>query len=150
MADTHSFEELKLQPYRRWYQFGFRSPAVLWSRLRSGHPWLSPFTEIYFGVQRWRYGWSVRDTWNFEYYLSSVIEGGVHHMRQIAHGHPMELTFEEWLQILKEIEVGMEAGRRIMDDMLVDDASDEAWTEAKEQFDLAMDHLKTYWFNLWD
>src|SRR3954468_20188276 len=69
-----------LPPHRRWYQFGFpRNFSVLWSRTNSKHAWLSPVNEITLGLQRWRRGWSVRDTWGFDYFMAEVIADGVAH-----------------------------------------------------------------------
>lgn len=91
--------------------------------------------------QRARRGWSVEDTWSFDCYLAKVIAGGVRSIRERSIGYPGELTPERWEEILLEIEQGMDAAIRLMDDW---DAHD------KELFDLAMKHLHHWFFGLWD
>ena len=41
--------------------------------------------------------------WGFDTYLANVIAGGTKRLREINHGHPTDLTNEEWLKILDEI-----------------------------------------------
>jgi hypothetical protein len=133
-----------LGPHRPWFKFGFRSPVILWKRMSSTHAWLHPIREIRFGLQRWRYGVSDRDTWSFDWYLAGVIERGCRQIRERSISHPGELKPEEWDKILIEIETGMAASRKVMNEYLLDDSPEHA------QFELAMDHLKKWWYGLWD
>lgn len=64
-----------------------------------------PF-EVRCKVQRARSGWSVGDAFSFDDYLARVIAEGVEHLRERAHGHPCELTMEEWDEILRKIAEG--------------------------------------------
>lgn len=133
-----------LPPYRRWYRFGMRSPVILWKRVTSRRGWLGrPLWTLKMRRQRARRGWSEQDVWGLDWHLTQVIIGSVSHMREISHGHPTEITMEEWDQILKEIVDGMEAALVALDKYDFD-------VDGKEKFDLAFTHLHKWWFSLWD
>ena len=140
-ADVERFMDSVSRP---WYRFGWNSPVVLFKRLLNGHPvFIHPLHTARMKWQRARRGWSDEDTWGFNYHLAHVIGGGVRHMRSIAHGHPAEITFEEWKAILDEIAEGMDAALVMLDEY--------AWPEGgEEKFNLAMDHLKKWFAALWD
>lgn len=98
--------------------------------------------------QRGKRGWSNSDTWGFDHHLSTVIRDGVKHLNENKHGWPGEpMTYEEWGQILTEISEGMQAHLDIMD-LLKTRPHEIPALEVKR--DLAFDHLKKYWGNLWD
>lgn len=102
--------------------------------------------------QRGKRGYSDRDLWSFDTYLSNVIRDGVRSLNEIKHGWPGEpLTFEDWGAILEEISDGMQAHLDIMNlnyDWKNDRDNAEAALRARR--DLSLDHLKTWWGNLWD
>lgn len=54
-------------------------------------------------IERGKKGYSIEDVWGFDTYLANVIAGGTKRLREINHGHPTDLTNEEWLKILDEI-----------------------------------------------
>lgn len=47
--------------------------------------------EIKFGVQRWKRGYSDRDVWGFDYYLTEVIIGGLEQLRKNKQGFPISV-----------------------------------------------------------
>lgn len=102
--------------------------------------------------QRGRKGYSTVDVWGFDSYLIDVIAGGCAELRRINHGHPMELTSEQWVDILDRICTGMNAGRQLIDlEFVTDHGVDKDFELAlKIEFDEAMDLLKAWFFGLWD
>ena len=65
--------------------------------------------------ERGRRGWSVRDTWSIDYYLSSIIPPMLEHLRDNGHGWPGEpLTVEEWNAILDKIARGFRAHSEVV------------------------------------
>ena len=121
-------------PYRRWYRFGLRSPIVLYGRSR-----FRPVLAFRTAYQRARYGIADSDAWSLDHFLAMVTVRGVQKLREWAHGHPPELTADEWDCVLAQIEDGFQAW--------VDGQRD---TGSRERFDTAM-RLYCKWFGaLWD
>ena len=50
-----------------------------------------------------RYGYEFRDCWSLDYSLARWILPRLKHLRKNLNGHPMELTFEQWEEILDKI-----------------------------------------------
>ncbi len=47
-------------------------------------------------IIRGLYGWSYRDIWSFDDYLSKVMSEGLSNLDEISHGYPSGTTPEEW------------------------------------------------------
>lgn len=62
---------------------------------------------IKWAKQRIKRGWADCDTWNFDYYLLSVIQGGLAHLADNHFGWPSEFkgfpTDEDWTAYLKDM-----------------------------------------------
>lgn len=90
-------KEIQKKPWR-WYNW-------LWWFLRYGlWRYLSDIllhTKSFF--QRGWHGWSPMDTWDFFGYLSTVIKEGLIHLKKYQHGHPGDLSDEQWNKILDEM-----------------------------------------------
>lgn len=144
-AEIEAFaEEIGLGPFRRWYRFGWKSPVILFARLRNGHTTIfHPIHTFRMKWQRAQRGWSDEDVWGLNFYLTEVIAGSVREMRRISHGYPNGITAEEWDQILNEIAEGMDAALVMLNDW--------DWPEGgEEKFNRAMAHLTKWWAALWD
>lgn len=129
----------KIGPYKRWYRFGAKSPIILYKRIRSQH---RPIFKMRMGWQRAQRGWSDADTWGLHVHLAEVILGATRQMRKDAYGHPSEITFDEWVEILDQIGDGMEAA------LALDNTGE--WPEGgEEKFKKAMSLLEHWWFGLW-
>lgn len=61
------------------------------------------FRKIKWAWQRAKYGYCDRDLWNLDYTLGNYIASSVNKLADISHGHPYQLTPEEWDGILKSI-----------------------------------------------
>lgn len=127
--------------YARWYEFGFRSPSILFARLRNKH---RPIFRLKMAWQRARRGYSDEDCWNLHYTLARMTVVGVQKLREWAHGYPGELSgWEEWDAILARIEEGFQA-------WLDTDGWPHPKSDAEAQFNDAM-ALYAKWFGaLWD
>lgn len=99
-------------------------------------------------VQRARRGWSHADTWDFHSFHSRLMVEAIEHMRVVAHGHPGDLTQEQWDGILAEIRDGFRAAIRL-DDCL-EDHDDEEDKKLRAEFEHGMDLFKLWYFALWD
>lgn len=160
-AKFHSWEELVWRP---WYCYGKRSPWILFARFRNGHHALfHPTWRPRMMWQRAQRGYSIEDAWGLSGHLSRVIAESVETLITELHGYPSTghwdeeqgkyvdgpLTFEGWKQILQEIVEGMRAAERHFNGYYTEDH--EWWEqEGEAKFHQAMDHLKEWWFALWD
>ena len=52
------------------------------------------------------HGWSPMDTWSFDIYLAVIISDGIKYLRKNTRAHPVNLSEEEWEEILEKIEIG--------------------------------------------
>ena len=93
--------------------------------------------------QRGYNGWSNKDTWDFDYYLSKVIAEGVQHLIEINHTDD-----KKRLQDLKTIVKVMRLAVKINEEHCY--CSKEKWNKAKKEFDNGMKILTKRWFELWD
>lgn len=92
------------RPYRRWYQFGFRSLSVLYTRTRK-----RPIFRARMMWQRAHRGFSDEDCWGLNNHLARVTVGGIKNLREWANGYPAELgSNEAWDAILAQIQEGFE------------------------------------------
>jgi len=140
-----SFEDLLNEPYKRWYRFGWEGPGVAWKRFRSHH---RPIRRAQTMWQRARRGWSEEDVWSLDSYLNDVLIGAVSRLRDTTNSYPATgITFQDWQRILDEIVQGITAAKNLE---TFESFKDEKYDEAMAAFNLAMDHLKNYWFDLWD
>lgn len=148
MTGHTSFEELMNEPYKRWYQFGFRSPEILWKRGRVSH-W--PF-RLRMAYQRATRGYDDSQMWSLSHTLATLTVVGCRTMRELAHGYPAEFSeaphgdgtgWPSWEAILLKIEAGFQAWLD-EDGWFVDKPEQEA------KFNEAM-KLYHHWFSaLWD
>lgn len=53
--------------------------------------------------QRGRHGWSVEDAIGGDYYLAKVIAGITGWMSTHTHSYPVDLTYEQWVAMLKVV-----------------------------------------------
>lgn len=142
-----SFEQLLNEPYRRWYQFGLRSPEILYKRARVRH-W--PF-RLRMAWQRATRGHGDDALWSLNYTLAKLTVAGCHAMREWGHGYPAEFSeehgdgggWEAWEAILVKIEEGFQA-------WLDEDGYFFDKPEKEAKFKEAM-ALYSHWFGaLWD
>lgn len=134
-SDLNSLREYVMRP---WYGYGWHSPGVLIARLRNR--W-SPVFRLKMAWQRARRGHSDEQLWTLNSAVAELVIAGCNGMLEWGHGHPGELTPEEWDQTLTKIRDGFQA---FLDDNLHRDAVEmEKFKEGMELF--------SHWFaGLWD
>jgi hypothetical protein len=141
----------------------------LWWRLRQGwqYEW-GPrplWRMLKRFVQRGARGWADEDVWSFDYYLTDVIVGGLHHIMQTSHGVPAAFwdsggDYEEhkrrWHAALNTMIQGFGARRAIMNDEFMEKQPDGEWTvnheklaELQRQADEGMKLFVAHFDALW-
>jgi len=126
------------------------------------------FKEIKYFYQRGKRGYSDRDAWDFDDYLSSIIIKGVRDLKENVYGCPGDLydkdrkndEYHKWKEILEEIASGFEAAQRIKDmsymkrvkkDKYYTTEVDEKKAEAMtKKYERGMKLFSKYFLNLWD
>jgi len=98
--------------------------------------------RIYWFFQRGYRGFGDNDTWDFDYYLATVISKGLKHLKKYYHGY--EPTKKEFDIMIK----GFEANLKLMDNNFRPDSKDYAILQVK--FHKGMELLERYFNNLWD
>lgn len=86
------------------------------NKIRSGYVypwryipnWIRNFKEFFHYIkrrfQRGRYGICHYDAWDLDYYLLNVFENGIKVLREKTCGYPMQVTEDEWNNILTRME----------------------------------------------
>jgi hypothetical protein len=142
-------EDIKNTPfYKSWYYVAKRR----WDDI----------TDIPYRIQcfwqRGRRGYSYRDLWSFDYYLSDVISKGLRDLAKTTHGYPDQAvgSFENWQRLLFIIATAFEE-HNTDEDVYADEwekfGSDEAIKRLKERYEIRKEKMKLiidYWGNLWD
>jgi len=139
-----------LPPYKRWYQYGWRSPRILFARLRNKY---TPLFRLRMAWQRAIRGYGDDDLWSLNHALAKLTVIGCKRMRETGNGYPAEFSepefggdgqgWEAWEDILRRIEEGFQAW-----------IDEEGWfhdkPEQEAKFKDAM-QLYSHWFSaLWD
>lgn len=131
---------------RIWFRY--RLPRILF------HEWPGKPRELIWFWQRGHRGWSNVDVVDIYGYLTPIIRDMVKRMAVNAYGNPVEITLEEWKQILTEIIAGFEAAERISDFHYPTTYGRDRWRKYHQRdveiFNHGMNLLKKWWFALWD
>lgn len=65
--------------------------------------------EIKYFYQRGKRGYSDRDLWSLDCYLSSWLPDALYDLSMRVHGHPADIkTYDEWTQILRKMARGFQ------------------------------------------
>lgn len=95
--------------------------------------------------QRGKQGFSYRDVWNLDTYLARVIRDSIGHLQDASHGHPDNLTAEEWDEVLTEIRDGMQAHLDIEQDPEKFDKRAVLVAKRDHAFFLLRNHFDSLW-----
>lgn len=122
-------------------------------------------------IQRGKRGFADCDIWQFDYYLSNLIEKGIKRLSEISHGIPNNLKdLDEWKDILEKIQRSFHIAKLIANGEWIyvsfDDWTEEKYKENKKTFNrhnvIVMDLetviryeeglflFKKYYYDLWD
>lgn len=61
------------------------------------------FRNFKYAYQRITRGYADIDIWDFDYYLSYIISNGAKHLADTTCSHPIDKTYEEWQEYLREM-----------------------------------------------
>lgn len=89
--------------------------------------------------QRGKRGYSDRDVWDMNHYLSKIIPPMLRQMISGGYCHPIGLTPKKWDNIREKIALGFEASEK-----------EEQSKDLDKQFDEGMKLFVKYYKNLWD
>ncbi|OII61171.1 hypothetical protein BJP40_06490 [Streptomyces sp. CC53] len=119
-----------------------------WGRVwrRAGDVWRAVRLEPVWAWQRARRGYSERDLWSLDTYIAGVVGAGVQHLKEVKHSHPVEVTEQEWDDILDRIagpllayaEGKFDPGLSFEDELVQYEA-------AREAMRLFAEHLGSMW-----
>ena len=102
--------------------------------------------EVKWCWQRITRGWSDRDTWSFDYYLSKVIGEGVKRLSEKSAGWPDQnfKTYEEYTAMLRKMSDGfLNYNNKLFD--TDESLSDEDIKQLNKSLDLLKKHFQTLW-----
>ena len=121
---------------------GYRPFCSYWWKFQL-NPW-TYYRAVKWFFQRAIRGWANCDVWSMDNYLNDILPGMLRRLK-IGCSYPMDMTPEEWLNILEEMAVGFESGNKI-DDCF--DPNEEK--ELRAKFDRGMELFVKYYNHLWD
>ncbi len=139
------WDNVKWIPYRRWQ----------WIKDRPR------YTKYFF--QRAKRGYADNDVWGLCDHICDIMVGGTKQLRKYNVGHPVGLSDKSWKQVLKDIEDGFKAGKRLSDGISYIPAKSKklkgkAYIKEynrrqkpdEKKFNKGMKLMHKYFFNLWD
>lgn len=104
-------------------------------------------------IERGRKGYTRRDLWNFDEWLSKLIANGLRELRKNCHGYPNDIdNWEDWMKVLDEmIECFEEQNRRIdnIDKDFLNTFNKRAENK-KAKLHRGLELLERYYFDFWD
>ena len=101
--------------------------------------------HVKWSYQRVRYGFSDKDLWSFDHYLSNVIVRGLTRLKSLQHGYPTSCKSEcEWYDIMEDIIYTFEINKQIVDNLDIPSDID------KERYERGWKLFREYYNNLWD
>jgi hypothetical protein len=120
--------------------------------------------------QRARYGYSYQDCWGIDWHLANIIPKMIRDMKKNIHGHPGNITMDEWYDILDTIAKAFELEYELKDSTLFECVDEEHENHMKELMkdknyfkgcrimtqeekdirDRGWKYFREYFGNLWD
>ena len=141
----------------------FDEISYIWYKIYSFIP--HTYREIKYAVQRVHRGYSDRDCWSINGFLSDIMPGMLRQLKENCHGCPEDLwddkkdnKCQKWDEVLIEIAQGFEAATSIsnLDFMrpFKNSEPEETWEARRaildKKFDRGIFLFKKYYFSLWD
>lgn len=143
LEDWHRQHEIekRLKPLPRYLD------AYFWAKRQN---WLKPrewraFVKTRY--QRARRGYSYRDIWNLDWYLSNVIEKSIIDLRNTSHTYNDDFTEEGWAEALTKMADAFAAHREYHD---LEAGDEEALANIKKRWDEGAALFVKYYGSLWD
>jgi hypothetical protein len=141
LAERWAAEDARIEAYRS------KSPILWWLRYRlTGHfwsavRWLKGVPRFLFSALpfRLKHGFWYSECWALDSVIARFALPRLRHLRTIAHGHPVDVTWDQWFAIIHEIEWFLEW--HIDSDSLTYD---------RARYERAGQLFGKYFGNLWD
>lgn len=95
-------------------------------------------------IQRGYRGYSDRDVWSIDWFLTTILPPMLRQLKKTTHGAPLGVGVKRWDKKLEKMAKTFEIGRRIQD---YDKDGRKLYTQFKRE--LRGDFVE-YFFNLWD
>lgn len=117
------------------------------------HPWVIVdyyYREAKYFIQRGYRGYSDRDNWSIDWYLTEVLPKMLLNLKKNTHGCPVGMAHKQWSQILQQMIDGFKAGRRIQEYRYPAKGGFVQYKKLIKQQNLALTLFKKHFFSLWD
>jgi hypothetical protein len=95
-------------------------------------------------IERARYGYGHRDLWSFDTYITGVVSRATSDLEDRMHGHPADVTAEEWSDTLLEISSGAGVYANQMEDDPFND-TDNVVKRGRDAMKLFAENLDGMW-----
>ena len=98
-------------------------------------------------IQRGYRGYSDRDVWSIDWYLTTWMPGALTQLKKNTHGHPIGMSQKAWEKKLDRMINAFKVARKIQD---YDYKTADEYKAALKLFRKDFNLVKTYFFSLWD
>jgi hypothetical protein len=105
------------------------------------------YDEVKWFIQRGRRGYSDRDVWSIDWYITSWMLQALEQLKRDTHGHPIGMSKHSWDTRLDLMVNAFRIARKIQD---CDYKTPEEYNLALKQFRRGFNLFKTHFFSLWD
>lgn len=114
------------------------------------------YREVKYFIQRGKRGYSDRDTWNVDYYLTKTLPGMLRALADQKHGYPIDWEPRKWEKHLRKAADDIEAHCRFEEEVdfpKTKKAQGKYFKDLKIAQDRTisgMEWVSSHFFNLWD
>ena len=141
------FEDFKISWYERYIWWPI---CRLWDDIE----YYLYYKPKYF-IQRGKRGYSDRDIWNMDSYLSKLLPDMLEHLANISNSYPIEISSKEWTKMLKKWakDIRKASSKPKYPAKFTDKALEKLRKDHDEKQALienTFTEIGEYYFNLWD
>lgn len=102
------------------------------------------FREAKYFIQRGYRGYSDRDVWSIDWFLTTIMPPILRRLKKTTHGYPTpNMGMKRWQKKLEKMAQTFEVARRIQE-------YDKDSLKLQKEFNRGMQDFVKYFFNLWD
>lgn len=107
------------------------------------------YHEAKYFLQRGYRGYSDRDVWSVDWFLTGIMPKMLRQLKKTTHGAPVGVGFKHWQNKLEKMAETFEMARRI-EDYDFDIKDKYAARRLQREFERRMQDFVKYFFSLWD
>lgn len=100
-------------------------------------------------IQRGYRGYSDRDVWSVDQFLTSIMPNMLRQLKKTTHGYPLGIGPKRWDRKLEQMAEGFDMARRIQE-LDFDFKDKNASRKLEREFHKRMDLFNRHFFSLWD